>query len=258
MLFFDIHDIILIWNMNIGIVVKKLLCIITFLFCCISNLYAETKMDLEEEFIKPLRYPKFSIMGDYNLVRHFHGFADKALRHSLENYFGATLAFESGLYKYLNAGALFSFTIPQSLKDSAHMRFALFAKPYIPITNNFSIFTRFGGGLTSSAGSSILLKLNDYKSPAFTSALMRIYEGQQYSSFAPGALAMASIGFEYFPFSRLGLLFEAGIRAEIFYASKGDMLLESALGKNDASKGLKALAYMTYEVPLALTLNIIL
>lgn len=238
--------------------VKKAYFLIIALWLTSSGIFAQDDM-LGQEFIKPLKYPKFSLSGDYNLLRRFHGFADPALRANLKNAFGATLSFETGLYKYFNAGALFSAFIPAEFLKSepVHIRFALFAKPYYPITNNFAVFGRITGGISTAMGM-MMGYIGETHSSDLNQALRKVYQGQQYSLMAPGIVGSATIGLEYFPFSRFGLAFETGIRVETFFVLKGNALIEHFTEKNQSGVGPRSFNYMVYEIPLALTLHFIL
>jgi hypothetical protein len=239
--------------------VKKTYVVILLVLCCASGLLAKDDLDLGSEYIKPLKYPKFSISADYNMFRRFHGFADSGLRYKLDNNFGVALSFETGLYKYFNAGAIFAANIPTEITKSEplHMRFALFAKPYYPITKNFSVFSRVGGGISTTIGS-MIERLRGFNSPELNPSLERVYQGQRYALMGPGILGMATVGVEYFMFSRFGLAFETGIRVEAFYVSKGSELIERFAGANRAGVGKNSFTYMIYEIPLMLTLHVIL
>jgi len=244
-------------NFRIGNLVKNTYVVLLLVLCCASGLFAKDDLDLGSEYIKPLKYPKFSISTDYNMFRRFHGFADSGLRYKLNNNFGVALSFETGLYKYLNAGAIFAANIPTEFTEPLHLRFALFAKPYYPITKNFSVFSRLGGGISTTIGS-MMERLRGFNSPELSPSLQRIYNGQQYGLMGPGIFGMATVGVEYFPFSRFGLAFETGLRLETFYVSKGSELIERYAGANKAGAGRNSFTYMVYEMPLMLTLHVIL
>ncbi len=110
-------------------------------FSC-SALSLEHPLFIDVEEVKSVEYPKFSVALNYNFERNFHGFADKSLRIGLGYEVGAILAFEAGIYKYFNAGAQLSFGIPPNLEVPLHLGLGLFAKPYFPIGDRCSVFTR--------------------------------------------------------------------------------------------------------------------
>jgi hypothetical protein len=239
---------------------KKILGLISLII--FASFGRAEEFGIGEEYIEPLKYPKFFLTADYAFGRSFHGFADKALRYKMDNSKNVAMGFEAGLLKYLNAGATLSYNIPEFRQlEPLHLRFALFAKPFYQFTNNFGVFARFGAGFSSTLA---LIKghlLKDHQERAVV--LKRIYKNQNYSEFGPGALGMATVGLEYFPLSRFGISFEAGFRAEAFYLEKGGLL--EALGDefgpgklNRAAMGPNSFTYMIYEWPVALTLHIIL
>lgn len=226
------------------------------LFWLSLPLIGESEVPLGEETIQPLKYPKFSLSMDYNLGRKFHDFADPKLREDLANQFGGALSFEAGLYEYFNAGAIFSVNMAKLTKlEPLHIRLSLFGKPYIALTDRFGVFGRVGAGISSAIS---VFAMNGYLSQEGSSTikreLKRVYKEGSYSMIAYGANTFASLGVEYFPFSRFGLALEAGIRAEFFRASKTNNLFTR---KTDA-RAPSALCYMIYEFPISLMLHIIL
>lgn len=217
-----------------------------------------------EEYIEPLRYPKFSLSVDYGVLRKFHGFENSRLRANLPNNMAATLSFEAGLYRYLNAGALLSLNFPIKKQDTepTHLRFALFAKPYFSITEQVSIFGRFGGGLSLSFSDYLLAYRKSSRSEfrEFGQELLRTYSTQMYAPVPFGANLMASIGVEVFPLERVGLALEWGFRGDFLYARKSNWIAELT-GNKLEEKILNApssLKYLVYEMPLMLTVHIIL
>jgi hypothetical protein len=239
---------------------KKILGLISLIIFASSGRAEE--FGIGEEYIEPLKYPKFFLTADYAFGRSFHGFDDKALRYELDKSKNVAIGFEAGLLKYLNAGAMLSFNIPEFRRlEPVHYRFAFFAKPFYQFTNNFGVFARFGAGISSTLG---LIKYHlIYNHHERAAVLERVYKNQNYSEFGPGALGMATVGLEYFPLSRFGISLEAGFRAEAFYLEKGGLI--EALGDeigpgkiNRAGMGPNSFTYMIYEWPVALTLHIIL
>lgn len=139
--------------------------------------------------------------------------------------------------------------------EPLHLRLSLFGKPYFALNNRFAVFGRLGMGI-SSAMTPLGMKfyLEQKSSDQTLMALNRVYKQGSYSAFAAGGNVIASLGVEYFPFSRVGIAFEAGIRAEIFRASRTQNLLTR---KTDTKAPL-SFWYMTYEYPISLMLHIIL
>ncbi len=239
---------------------KKNLFIPAVLFITIISLAVYSveseDMALGEEYIQPLRYPKSSATFEYTMLRNFHGFGSENLKTNLPDNLGVALSFEAGLYKYLNAGALFSASIAHTPHRSAptHMRMSLFAKPYIPIGDRVSFFSRLGGGLTVSF-LNYLVYFNSNKA-SYSNFNSDIFGAQEYALFPFGGNIMATIGVEYFPFSRVGLAFECGFRGDFIYAKKSHFLTDLGV---DATKkdSPNSFSYLVYELPLMLTLQVI-
>lgn len=217
-----------------------------------SPIISEHPTSIGEETILPLKYPKFSLMADYGLKRSFHGFDDVKLREKLSASYNAFLSFEAGLYKYLNAGAAIGFNAPAFRKNEPlHIRLLLFAKPYVALGERVALFARLGGGISSAlSGSSIKGHFMKVGSNSIKAELLRVYKDGSYD-LAYGAITQASIGIEYFPFTRVGISLEGGIRSEFFRANK-DMY------GNSSTEAPAALNYMIYEFPIGLTLHIII
>ena len=215
-----------------------------------------------EEYIQPLRYPKFAAAFEYGMMRKYHGLEDSRLRADLPNNFGVSLITEAAPYKYLNAGGLFSLNLPRSFEHEfqpIHMRLALFAKPYIPLGDRISIFGRFGGGLTVSMLNYLRWSpLMDREN--FPKLISEIYGIQEYSNFPWGANLMTTIGLEAFLLERVGLAVEWGFRADYIYASKGSMLERfiNQQGQKPTGREPNARTYFIYEMPLMFNLEIIL
>lgn len=222
-------------------------------------LIGKEELALGEETIKPLKYPKFSLSADYNLNRKYHGFADSSLRINLENRLSAALSFEAGLYKYFNAGALVGFNIPTGIAkgEPLHYRLDLFAKPYVALGERFSLFSRLGAGISAAQGN--LLQYLSQKNDSNQATLQKVFLGTQYEHFAFGGNAFAVAGFEYFPWSRFGLVFEAGMRAEILRNNKSTHQWgREKLAERGVKEAPSSFSYLIYEFPIGLMLHIIL
>ncbi|HXW53258.1 MAG TPA: hypothetical protein VEL47_04040 [Myxococcota bacterium] len=230
------------------------LVLMSILLC--SSLDASSHdLGIGDEYIAPLRYPRALIGADYMINRRFHGFADSALRTPLKNQFSGSLAFEAGLVKYFNAGAFFAGNVSNMIKaEPLFMRMGVFAKPYIGLGERVSIFSRCAAGLAWGAfGNYAAHLLGLY--PEMKDEVDRVYKGQAYSSGPYGFFGQASIGIEYFPFSRVGLALEFGVRASLYRASRNILLQEKV---EDVPGAPSAFNFMVYELPAGLTLQIIL
>ncbi len=60
------------------------LAIFTVLILCGSTTHAQN-FGIGDEYVEPLRYPKFSVSRVYQFDRKFNGFADDSLRYDLES-----------------------------------------------------------------------------------------------------------------------------------------------------------------------------
>jgi len=206
-----------------------------------SALSLEHPLFITVDEVKPIEYPKFSVALNYNFERNFHGFADKSLRIGLGYELGAILAFEAGIYKYFNAGAQLSFGIPPNLQVPLHLALGLFVKPYFPLGDRCSIFSRIGAGISASQGG--------MKAWIKAPEINRIFGKNQYYATAFGGNAHASIGIEYFPWPLFGFAFEGGVQA--------DLLRERGVPKNSANAP-RHFDFVIYEFPLTLMAHIIL
>jgi hypothetical protein len=235
--------------------VKRFIFLI-IVFAAIEVSWCET--DIGEEYITPLTYPKFSITGDYSLKRFYRGFADNSLHYSLENRFGVALSFEVATLKYMTAGALFTVSFSKkSKKEPTDLRLGLFLKPYMPLGDRFSFFGRLVGGLTLTLASKGMIV--DYLSNttmSFKDNYDIVFKGQKYMGTPFGGFGAATVGIDFFPLSRLGLAFEWGIRADAMHMGKNNVYEnekpEIILGAPSSFN------YMMYEMPLSLTLHVIL
>lgn len=195
---------------------------LVFLFGWSTIVDAE-EIKIGEEYIEPLKYPKFSLGLDYALNSQARKLEKSAPINKIEREFAGLLSIETGLYKYLNGGALFSINFPAK-KDPMRVRLALFAKPYIPLGERFSLFARLGGGL-----------------------------GGWLVGGSPGAATnfLATVGLEVFPFSRFGIALEGGWRGEVV------MVNTTEHGTDGPSKQSTSF-FFAHEIPLSLNLHIIL
>jgi hypothetical protein len=157
------------------------------LFCGWSILSSAEDMKIGEEYIEPLKYPKFSLGADYSLIPKFRELGKPLSAHHSKAEFTGVLSFEAGLYKYLKAGGMFSINVPAK-GDPVRARLSVFAKPYIPFGERFALFARIGGGIGG-----------------------WIPQGYPFAT----VNALATAGLEVFPFRRFGVGIEAGWRTEI-------------------------------------------
>lgn len=219
-------------------------------------LSSEEPIAIGQETIIPIYYPKFSLGGDYNVGRKFHGFRDEKLREKLGNEISTSLSFEAGLLKYFNAGALIGFNVPNfKLLEPLHVRLALFGKPFIGLGERVSLFSRMGVGIGWALclpGMKRYLEMEG--SSMIKEELKRVYEDGTYNFLGLGLNTLLTAGIEYFPWSRVGFAFEGGIRAEFLTAKKTKPLL----GGEISATAPKWFNYMIYEFPLGLMVHIIL
>jgi hypothetical protein len=228
------------------------------------QLNAEHNFAIGEEVIKPINYPKFSLSGEYNFMRHVAilGYSDFNVKAS--NNYGAALSFETGLYKYLNAGAIISssFLSPKEDNEPFYLRFSLFAKPVFSFLDCLSIYGRFGGGLSVGAYGNVLTHLTGLSRGQSADMASMLGNSQDYKYVLfPGLNGSATIGLEYFPISRFGIGIEWGIRANIFYFRQENVRegsIDGETGEVYVLKGPKALFSVIYETPLMLTFHVIL
>ncbi len=217
-----------------------------------GNLHAKD-IGLGQEYIEPLHFPKFSITGEYEMNRQFHGFADQSLRMNLDRRFDASLAMETGLFPFLNAGVQFGSSI-EGFKKPIHMRFGLFLKPLIPLGDRFSIFARVAGGLAVDLAFYPNAK-SYYSSFDSGGSFDRVYKGQQYVGLPFGGYGSATAGLEFFPFSRVGLAIEFGIRAALLHNRRTMPFVSDPEVVRGAPSSFN---FMLYEFPLMLTLHTII
>lgn len=220
---------------------------------------ATEEVGIGQEYIKSIRYPKISPSFDYSFLRSARFLGERDISTRIDNTWGAGLAFDVGLLKYLNAGAGFSLTTGNGSKpyQPYQTRFTVFAKPLIPINERLTFFGRFGGGL-SVLVQSPLLHFQMIGADSFKHKLEETYGDQDYAFFSPGGNILATVGVEYFPFSRFGLALEWGLRADLYYVPQ-TKLLENFMGKKTAKKNApSSIKYLSFDLPLILTLHVIL
>lgn len=214
------------WVMN----VKKIFILV--LLCGWSTLSSAEDIKMGEEYIEPLKYPKFSLGADYSFKPKVRELGKDNSTLEPKNEYTTLLSFEAGLYKYLNAGGMLFINIPP--KDNPiRLRMSIFAKPYIPLGERFSLFARVGGGLGGwVAGDLPWASVN----------------------------ALTALGLEFFPFTRFGLSVEAGWRAEVVLNNNRREIFEAGPydGPPKPSKREGARFFFAHEIPLALNLHIIL
>jgi hypothetical protein len=231
------------------------------IFCVAINAWSVSEdSGIGNEIIRPLQYPKFSLTGDYTTGRWYRDFADPSLRFRVGNRFGAGLSFEAGILKHLNAGALFTASFSQILYNDApnepiDLRLGLFAKPYLSLSDRYSLFVRVAAGLTLPFQGNQISYL-DTASPSFKSDYRRVYMGQQYDGMPFGGFGAATVGMDFFPFSRLGLSVEWGIRADALHIGRKSP--SGNKGPADVPGAPQSFNYLMYEMPLSLTLHVIL
>ncbi len=236
----------------------KKLNIVILLFLAACRSFAQ-EPDIGEEYIEPLKYPKLSLSGEYGILRKFRGFSE-GLSGAIPTEWGGAIGIDVGLYRYFNAGVIFSTNLPLNNEETGEpffMRFTLFAKPYIPIGERFSFFSRIGGGISYSA-MSMLGHLYIVADDKLKTNLQKTYYTQDYSLLSPGANAMASLGMEFFPFSRIGFALEWAFRMEYYYSSRGSFLAKY-LGINKVVREApNSFQYLKFDMPIFLTLHVIL
>lgn len=239
------------------VAMKSLFRVIILLFIAASA--ASEEIAIGQEHIKPNRFPKISFAGEYNVFRHGKFLGESDIATDIDPAFGAAVFFDVNLLKYLNAGAGFSSTIGNLRKDRepVHLRFSLFAKPIFAINDRITIFSRIGGGL-SIMGSSPLYHFKRIGSGALKRQLGEIYGSQGYALASPGINGMATIGVEYFPFSRFGFAFEWGIRTDLYYSGRSNLIGDIIEQDLSDAKAPSSIKYFGFEMPLALTVHVIL
>lgn len=245
-------------NIYVGGFMKKLFLLVVLG----AQLAWATDLGIGKEYITPLSYPKFSLGSSYSTTRYFHNFLDPKLRFNIEEMFSLHISFEAGLLPYFNAGAITSMGIPNTDKNiPMDVSLGLFAKPYFPLGDRLAIFSRIALGIAVvPMGNNDRLLANSSRD--FMANYMNTYKGQEYMGWPLGGFASATLGIDYFPFSRLGLSLEYGIKAHIYRQGKENAVFNKKSDRQDrAAEPIGApssFTYMIYDAPLSLMLHIII
>lgn len=238
---------------------KTLSWILPLIFFSSLGISASDDEGIGQEYIKSSKYPKFSLSGEYNFLRHGKFLGEKGIASDIGGAWGGSLSIEVGLYKYMNAGAIFSTTIGdiRTNAEPLHFRFSLFAKPLVSIKDRVIFFGRFGGGLSVMAANPKFHFIN-IGTTATQNRILELYgeSPMSHSMLNPGGNAFATVGAEFFPFSRVGIALEWGIRADLYYI-KNETMLEQIIKLGDKKSG-PSIKYLGYDMPLTLTVHIIL
>lgn len=226
--------------------------IVTLAILIFAPLRAEIlpTLGLGEEKIEPLQYPKFTLSGDYAGDLRLKSLQNRAIKARAKGKFDAGLGIEVGVVKYLNAG--FDFTYRQGALEGQlsplGLRFPLFLKPYFPITSRFSIFlkTQLGPALMFVFPSQEKLFINnENKAP-----LQALYRTGEYGPMSYGLTTSAAAGIDVFPFPRIGISLQWGVRYDIYRANIANRRLAS-----DSPSGINLSAM---DFPVTATLQLIL
>lgn len=238
----------------------RYLILLVSLFYAAMSLSEQPADRIGEEFITPIAYPKYNFYGAYSGLR--WGMIDQKIHSPLRSTFPAGVGFDVGLYKYFNAGAILSFSTGDLSKTQLfYGRLALFARPQITFFDRLSLFTRLGGGLGFFLG----------RPDAYFASINKQLPGIEDYFFSikdinAGLNGMATIGVEYFPFSRVGFSVEWGIWADYFLVRhvprnkpRREDSREREEGESEFIRDIgKNYGFLSYELPIMITLSIIL
>lgn len=231
---------------------KKIILAIALITLTIPAIADDAMQRIGEEYIQPLKYPKFGISGDYAVSRHYVGFAHEGLRAPLNDRLSFSLLFEAGLVKYFNAGALFSMSYP-SMGKPITMNLGLFGKPYISLGERFAIFSRLSTGIATDLA--FMPSAHEFYNESFPQDAVRaIYHDQSYTGMPFGGFGTATLGLEFFPLSRFGISVEGGIKASIFHGPVSIPFISNSTIVADAP----GYNYSYYEFPLTVNVLFIL
>jgi hypothetical protein len=234
--------------------VKKIF--LSFLLCAIFSNLALAKNDLGTETITPLRFPKFTIGGEFNVLRNLNIFNGSSIKKSLHFSYGLNIFGEMELIDYLNTGFAFSLTASHPFKEGSNiMRLGMFLKPYFPLNDRTSFF----GRLTLGPSLTVLQELNAYDfNPTLEGGnkIEDIYGDQSYWPMAWGFHSIASVGMEFFITNRIGLLIESAFRFDMLWANQTP-LVRFIDPSRPHKPGPSLLHYLIYDVPLVLSMHII-
>lgn len=240
-----------------------------YLILLVSLIYSTASLTeppadrIGEEFITPIAYPKYNFYGAYSGLR--WGLMDHKIYSPLRNTFPAGVGFDVGLYKYFNAGAMLSIALGDVSKTQLpYGRLSLFGRPQITFFDRLSIFSKIGGGLSFFLGrpDAYLSSINDQ----LAGIKDYFFETKDINA---GLNGIATIGIEYFPFSRVGLSVEWGIWADYFlvrHVPSEKWREEDSRERGREGRGSEGLwrdkgknyGFLSYEFPVMLTLSIIL
>lgn len=221
---------------------------------------------LGEEIVKPIPFYKMSFGYDVDLGKTLSGFNNSGITWQFpRQYINGQISFETGLYKYLSAGATFEFCHNYSSPSmnissgSDLFKLSVFVKPLYSFNDRIAIYAKFRGGISGGAGNDLF--------PATELALgnrlkyAKAYSGGDYHVQPFGFTLASSVGIDFFPWSRLGFFAEWGIKTDyIFFTKKrdrpgvlGDGSRNSALSKDSPSFQ----SYMIYNFPVTLGIHVI-
>lgn len=211
---------------------------LAFLMLLLSlSAHAADEPVLGLETVQPVFYPKFSLNGHYNMGRHVYNLGEQRALIALPNRFAGSLSFEAGLYRYFNAGASLAVQIPQLDGENVPLRLSLFGKPQIPIGDRCAFFSLVSAGLSTSFGTLI----------ASTTELRNLIGEASFFDMGFGAHTALVIGFEYFPWSRIGFAVNGGVDLEFF-----------RYNRTRKSKSPNSLHYLIYQFPIGLSMHVII
>lgn len=224
------------------------------------------EVPLGQETIKPLRFPKFTVGGEYALMRKFRAFNGSDFRAGLKNSYGVNLHAEAGLIRYLNAGVTASFTMSSPFLDGSNiLRMGLFLKPYLPLGSRVSLFSRLSlGGSATILNEALFYKLAANSTigeiPPGIEKYKRTYGTQFYLPISAGLNGAATIGLEAFITLRIGVVAEWGIRSDMLWAKilKSERLREFDAPPASGNPPPNWFHYLIYDMPVMVSLNIIL
>ncbi len=224
--------------------------------------FAEYKLEpIGEEVILSSEYPKVLFFGKVNSGRRV-GIAGKDLSIPFSPSVGGGMLIDVGLFEYFSAGAMFFgdySSHPVHGFESFSTTLDFFARPKISFFDCLTLYSRLGIGASVLMGIPAILFKNNATGNA-SSIIATEFSSPHYGFAHPGVNASASIGVEYFPIPRIGLSFEAGISSTYYHVTKSDIMREVArdLGGHSLEDGAKPFWLSSLEIPIMLSLNIIL
>lgn len=197
------------------------------------------EIPLGEEKIYPLEFSKSYVAYDLNIIdKNIYGLngsnISKKIKASLKTNY--QLAFEMGLNKYFNAGGTFQV---EEVSDSFLVGASLFLKPHFKITDKWAIFSKFRAGLLHSGG---MMEIDPSKFDT-------VYNGSSYYPAGFGFPLGASAGIDFFPWSRIGLFAEWGLKSSFIFFLKDR--------SNNIGNGPKVMSYVINNFPITTGIYII-